>query len=196
MDSLEFPELPGTENELRSIISLFTAKKRKAVGFFHAQATEQFFKSPAMKGFSMIHLATHSLTNIDKPKLSGFLFAPRESDGDEEDGILYAEETYNLNLDCKLLVLSSCESGTGRLIPGEGLLALTRGLYYSGARNIVFSLWKVEDKATGDLMVRLYREILQGEPYDQAIKKAKLSFIANPFTAFPKYWAGFMLLGI
>jgi len=196
MGDLEFPELPGTENELRSIIGLFAAKKNKAVGFFHSRATEKQFKSLAMKEFSIIHLATHSLTNKTNPKLSGFLFSPPPNDLDGEDGVLYAGETYNLNLDCKLLVLSSCESGTGRLVAGEGLLALTRGLFYSGARNIVFSLWKVEDRTTGDLMVKLYQEILQGKSFARAMKDAKLSFIANPFTAFPKYWAGFILLGI
>jgi len=196
LDSLEFPELPGTENELRSIIGLFASKNSKAVGFFHSQATEKLFKSQAMKEFSIIHLATHSLTNETNPKLSGFLFYPQANNLDGEDGILYAGETYNLNLDCKLLVLSSCESGTGRLVEGEGLLALTRGLFYSGAGNIVFSLWKVEDRTTGSLMVKLYQEILQGESFVQAMKKAKLSFIADPFTAFPKYWAGFILLGM
>lgn len=196
LEGLEFPELPGTENELRSIIGLFKAKKSKAEGFFRDQATEGMFKSPAMKEFTMIHLATHSLTNEANPKLSGFLFYPLPDDPAGEDGILYAGETYNLNLDCRLLVLSSCESGTGRLVAGEGLLALTRGLFYSGARNIVFSLWKVEDLTTGNLMVLLYQGILRGESFSQAMRKAKLAFIANPFTAFPKYWAGFILLGM
>ena len=196
VDDQEFPELPGTENELRAIIGLFTAGHKEAQGFFHSEATEERFKSPAMKEFSMIHLATHSLTNEANPRLSGFLFSQPESDKDGEDGILYAGETYNLNLDCDLLVLSSCESGTGRLVEGEGLLALTRGLFYSGAHDIVFSLWKVEDRTTGELMVELYQNILQGQSFAPAMRKAKLSFIANPFTAFPKYWAGFILLGM
>jgi CHAT domain-containing protein len=56
-------------------------------------------------------------------------------------------------------------------------------------------LWKVEDKATSLLMVKLYQEILNGEKISEALRRAKLSFIGNPFTAFPKYWAGFILLG-
>jgi CHAT domain-containing protein/tetratricopeptide (TPR) repeat protein len=192
----EFPELPGTEDELRAIIGLFMASHREAQGFFRSEATEERFKSPAMKGFAMIHLATHTLTNEADSKLSGFLFYPPGKGTGGEDGVLYAGETYDLNLDCDLLVLSSCESGTGRLVEGEGLLALTRGLFYSGARGIIFTLWKVEDRTTGELMAELYQDILQGQPYAQALRKAKLSFIANPFTAFPKYWAGFILLGM
>jgi CHAT domain-containing protein len=195
LDGLEFSELPGTEAELRSILDLCTEKKIKASGFFHAQATEELFKSPAMKDFSIIHLATHSMKNEANPKLSGFLFAPPANNQSRDDGVLYTEETYNLHLDCDLLVLSSCESGSGRLVEGEGVLALTRGLFYSGASGIIFSLWKVEDRASGELMIKLYQEILQEKSYSEALKKAKLSFIANPFTAFPKYWAGFIILG-
>jgi CHAT domain-containing protein len=195
VEDQEFPELPGTEEELRSIIGLFAARKKTALGFFHSQATEKLFKSRAMQEYSMIHLATHSLTDEANPKLSGFLFSPRDNDRDGEDGILYTGETYGLSLDCSLLVLSSCESGTGRLVEGEGLLALTRGLFYSGARNIVYSLWKVEDRATGQLMVNLYQNILRGDSFAAGLKQAKLAFIADPFKAFPKYWAGFILLG-
>lgn len=195
LDGLEFPELPGTEDELRSILALCAEKKIKAMGFFHDQASEELFKSPAMKDFSIIHLATHSMKNVANPKLSGFLFSPPVNNQNREDGVLYTEETYNLHLDCDLLVLSSCESGSGPLVEGEGVLALTRGLFYSGASGIIFSLWKVEDRASGELMIKLYQEILQDKPYAEALKNAKLSFIANPFTAFPKYWAGFIILG-
>jgi CHAT domain-containing protein len=195
MNGLEFPELPGTEAELRSIISLFAEKKIKAFGFFHDQATEELFKSPAMKDFTIIHLATHSIKNEANPKLSGFLFSPPAKNKSSEDGLLYTEETYNLQLDCDLLVLSSCESGSGRLVEGEGVLSLTRGLFYSGASDIIFSLWKVEDKASGALMIKLYQEILEKKSFAEALKKAKLSLIANPYTAFPKYWSGFIILG-
>ena len=194
IDDLKFPELPGTEIELRSIISLFAEKHLDAVGFFHARASEEILKSASMKKYSIIHLATHTLKNDDNPKLSGFILAP-PNETSREDGILYADEMYSLNLDCELLVLSSCESGIGKLVEGEGLLALTRGLFYAGARNIVYSLWKVEDKATSLLMVKLYQEILNEKNILEALRRAKLSFIRNPYTAFPKYWAGFIVLG-
>ncbi len=195
LNGLEFPELPGTEDELRAILDLCAEKKISAKGFFRDQATEEAFKSPAMKDFSIIHLATHSVKNEANPKLSGFLFYPADPKQSREDGVLYAEETYGLQLDCDMLVLSSCESGSGPLIGGEGVLALTRGLFYSGASGIIFSLWKVEDKASGMLMIRLYQDILEKKSYSRAMQRAKLSFIADRFTAFPKYWAGFILLG-
>jgi CHAT domain-containing protein len=81
------------------------------------------------------------------------------------------------------------------LVKGEGMIALNRGFLYSGVRNTIFSLWKVEDKTTSRLMIELYRNILAGKTFAAALKRAKLKLIQNPFTAFPKYWSGFILVG-
>jgi CHAT domain-containing protein len=112
-----------------------------------------------------------------------------------DDGILYSGEIYNLKLDAELIVLSSCESGVGKLVEGEGMMALNRGFFYSGTRNIIFSLWKVEDRSTSRLMIAFYKNVLAGKPFYRALQKAKLELIANPYTAFPKYWSGFVLVG-
>jgi CHAT domain-containing protein len=99
-----------------------------------------------------------------------------------------------LNLDADLVVLSSCESGVGKLVKGEGLVALTRGFFYSGARNIVFSLWKVPDKHTSDLMTAFYACLLSGQDFSTAMRNAKLKMLSNPLSAFPAKWTGFVLL--
>jgi CHAT domain-containing protein len=105
-------------------------------------------------------------------------------------------------LNADLLVLSSCESGIGKLVKGEGLMALTRGFLYSGARNVIHSLWKVSDKETSQLMIELYRNILNpregSEPwqgYAATLREAKLSLIAEETTAFPASWSSFVLVG-
>jgi len=190
-----YPELPAAEKELHAIIELFKNANKKAVGYFHQQAAEHVFKSAEMKDYNFIHIATHSLKNSGSAKLSGLIFSRPVDGGYTEDGILYSSEIYNLNLNAKLVVLSSCESGIGKLVKGEGMFALTRGFFYSGVRNIIFSLWKVEDRTTSRLMIELYRNILSGETLPSALRKAKLSLIKDKFTAFPKYWSGFILVG-
>jgi CHAT domain-containing protein len=75
------------------------------------------------------------------------------------------------------------------------MIALNRGFLYSGVRNTIFSLWKVEDKTTSRLMVELYRNILEGKTLAAALRRAKLELLQDPFTAFPKYWSGFILVG-
>jgi CHAT domain-containing protein len=189
-------QLPATEEELRAIIFLFESQRKKAVGYFHRQASEDNFKTANMKDYDLIHIATHSLKDEGQHQLSGLIFSPPGPGRKPgEDGILYSGEIYNLHLDAQLIVLSSCESGVGKLIKGEGVMAMNRGFFYSGIRNIVFSLWKVEDRSTSRLMIEFYRNILQGYPFCQALRKAKLEMIRDPFTAFPKYWSGFVLVG-
>jgi CHAT domain-containing protein/tetratricopeptide (TPR) repeat protein len=189
-------QLPATEEELRAIIRLFESQRKKAVGYFHRQASEDNFKTANIQDYDLIHIATHSLKDEGQHQLSGLIFSsPGVNRQPGEDGILYSGEIYNLHLDAQLIVLSSCESGVGKLIKGEGVMAMNRGFFYSGIRNIVFSLWKVEDRSTSRLMIEFYRNILQGYPFSQALREAKLEMIKDPFTAFPKYWSGFILVG-
>ena len=196
IDEKSFSELPGTELELQAIINLFYARKKKAIGYFHDRAKEGIFKNSNTKNFNFIHIATHSLMYEDNPKISGLVFAnPGRLRSYDEDGILYSGETYNLDLNAELIVLSSCESGIGKLVKGEGMIALNRGFFYSGARNIIISLWKVEDKTTSKLMIEFYRRILDDMTISTALQKAKILLIKNKFTAFPKYWSGFILIG-
>ena len=112
-----------------------------------------------------------------------------------EDGVLYSSETYNLDLQADLVVLSSCESGIGKLVKGEGMMALTRGFMYSGASNILVSLWKVSDKQTSQLMIDFYKAINQQPDYSESLRQAKLKMIKNEATAFPKSWSSFVLIG-
>jgi CHAT domain-containing protein len=191
-------QLPATEEELQSIIHLFKNRSKRARGYFHKKATETAFKAADLTDYNLIHIATHSMEDVSSPKLAGLVFAPPAENlpGDEsDDGILYSGEIYNLKLDAELIVLSSCESGVGKLVKGEGMMALNRGFFYSGTRSIMFSLWKVEDRSTSRLMIAFYRNILDGLPFSLALREAKLKLLENPFTAFPKYWSGFLLVG-
>ena len=81
------------------------------------------------------------------------------------------------------------------MVKGEGLIALTRGFLYSGAHNIIASLWKVFDEHTSVMMVELYRQILSGKSYSAALRQAKLKMISNEATAGPQSWASFVLIG-
>jgi CHAT domain-containing protein len=83
----------------------------------------------------------------------------------------------------------------GKLAKGEGIMALTRGFLYSGARNMVVSLWKVFDEHTSQLMIEFYKGVAAGKSYSTALREAKLQMMQNPNTAFPASWAGFVLIG-
>ena len=197
-DFSNFNALPNSEKEIKSILKLFKKKYGKAEGYLHKEATEENFKNH-VSDYKYVHIASHSFTNDKYPALSGIAFSQPDTTNrkeNDEDGILYAGESYNLNLsNADLVVLSSCKSGLGKLVKGEGFLSLSRGFIYSGAPNIVYSLWSVKDEPTKNLMVHFYKQLLNGENYPEALRKAKLKIMSNSKTSQPKYWAAWVLLG-
>lgn len=192
LDGKAHPALPESEREVREIVRLFEDSKRPAKGYLHRSAAESVLRDHEIGSYRFIHLATHALIDENTPKLSGILFAGGDTINDE---VLYTGEVYNLNLNADLVVLSACESGLGKVVRGEGILGLTRGLLYAGSNNIVVSLWQVADKSTADLMVEFYRGILGGEAYSSALRRAKLSMIKAGKYAYPLEWAPFVLVG-
>jgi CHAT domain-containing protein len=99
-----------------------------------------------------------------------------------EDGVLTAEEIVNLNLaGTELVVLSACETGLGKVAGGEGVTGLARAFHLAGTRNVVVSLWKVEDKATAALMKVFYYQLWhEGKMPIEAIREAQLTLYRHP----------------
>jgi CHAT domain-containing protein/tetratricopeptide (TPR) repeat protein len=194
VDGKRFRELPYSEEEVRSITSGFAERGNPSIGYFHSDATKENFKREAGK-YNYIHVATHSYMNEDHPELSALVFANPPDSRTSDDAIMYAGDIYNLRLNADLLVLSSCESGIGKIVKGEGMMGMTRGFLYAGARSIMYSLWKVFDKQTNQLMQQFYGYLLDGEAHSSSLRRAKLKMIENPLTAFPSKWAGFVLIG-
>ena len=187
-----FSELPNSENEVKEIVALFRRAGRSAVAYVGREARESTFKAVS-GGCRFLHLATHSFADDENPALSGIVFS--QAADFPEDGILYGGEIYALNLTADLVALSSCESGVGKQVRGEGMLALTRGFLYAGARNLLVSLWKVSDRHSHALLVDFYRRALAGQSYSRALREAKLRLISDPATAVPRLWAAFVLIG-
>jgi len=186
--------LKYSEQEVSSVAEDFQKRGKPGTSFLYDGASEENFKMNVGK-YSCIHIATHGYINESHPQLSMLLFSQPHNSSATEDGVLYASEMYNLSLNADLLVLSSCESGLGKLIKGEGVIAMTRGFFYSGAHNIIFSLWKVYDKQANELMKEFYRHVLEGEAFSSALRKSKLLLIADRSTAFPSKWSEFILVG-
>jgi CHAT domain-containing protein len=109
-----------------------------------------------------------------------------------EDGILTASEISNLDLSaCQLVVLSACETGLGEVKGSEGVFGLQRAFKMAGVKNIIMSLWKVQDTQTAELFDIFYSECFAGKSIHEAfqITQAKMKAKYTPY-----YWAGFVLL--
>jgi hypothetical protein len=101
-----------------------------------------------------------------------------------------------MRLSADLVVLSACETGLGKDVRGEGLVGLTRGFMYAGAKSVVASLWKVDDRATAEFMGHFYKAMLRdGMPPSAALRSAKESMRRQKQWRAPYFWAGFVLQG-
>ena len=188
--------LPATKTEAEAIFKLYDENNLKAKVLLHNSANEKFIKSGELEQYKVLHFATHGFVNSERPELSGLLLA--QDTTSSEDGVLYSGEIYNLKLNAELVVLSACETGLGKIQKGEGILGLTRALLYAGAKNIIVSLWQVEDESTADLMVDFYKNSLENKgkiSYSEALRNAKLKMISEGKYAHPLFWSPFILIG-
>ncbi|MGH9938360.1 MAG: CHAT domain-containing protein, partial [Blastocatellia bacterium] len=152
--------------------------------------------SPNLGQYRIIHFATHGLLNSRHPELSGIVFSLVDEQGRPQDGFLRLHDIYNLKLAADLVVLSACKTGLGKEVKGEGLVGLTRGFLYAGAPRVVASLWKVDDRATAELMKQFYRRMLRdGLRPAAALRMAQINMWRQKRWAAPFYWAGFTLQG-
>ena len=113
-----------------------------------------------------------------------------------EDGILTGLEAALLNLQgTELVILSACDSGSGDVKIGEGVMSLRRAFTIAGAETVLASHWKVNDAATSTLMTEFMRRWQAGTPRGQAWREAQLSLLRSKEFSNPYFWAAFTLTG-
>ena len=196
----DYKELIYSEKEVNEIQYLFDKKAHKTQIFLHEKASISNFKK-SLKDFKYLHIAAHGYFNAEHPEHSGILFSPSKEGLQEQESETETEtifslgDAYHLQLDADLVVLSCCESGIGKLAKGEGMIAMNRGFLSAGAANVIYTLFKVYDKASCELTQSLFHHILEGKTYAQALKAAKLQLIQSG-KATPRLWAGYVLIGV
>jgi len=172
-------------------ISKFFKKNDQSV-YVKDQATEDVFKTLPLRNYKILHLATHGLLDINNPMRSSLVFNLDQDP--REDGFLQVREIYQLKLDADLAILSACHTGRGKLEKGEGVLGLTRAFFYAGARSVLSSLWKIDDKASAVFMEYFYKFLKLGRNKAEALRLAKLKMIKTKYRD-PFYWAPFIISG-
>ena len=182
-------ELRWSAKEVKDISNILSGKV-----FLYNDASERRFKEQAPNA-NIIHLATHAIIDDQAPLYSKLFFSNTKDSS--EDGYLHTYELYNMNLNTSLAVLSACNTGTGKLVRGEGMMSLARSFMYAGCPNVIFTLWPVDDKSTASIMKHFYQEIIHGVNKDEALRNAKLTFLQNAdeVKSNPYYWAGFIMVG-
>jgi len=189
LDRLEY-----SGQEAKTILALVPENQQmQAIGFNASRLTAT---SSDLSQYQIVHLATHGLLNTEKPELSGLVLSLFNQEGEEKDGFLRLHDIYNLNLPAELVVLSACETGLGQEIKGEGLVGLTRGFMYAGAKGIAVSLWSVNDAGTAKLMEKYYQKMLnEGLTSVAAMRAAQLEMWQSQQWNSPYYWSAFVVQG-
>jgi CHAT domain-containing protein len=165
--------------------------------FINENASKELFINRA-KEHKIIHIGTHAESNNISPELSRLIFA-KKTDGKEnyDENSLYSYEIYNTDLSSNLAILTACETGKPTYQAGEGMISLAHAFNYAGSESILTSLWEIDEESSAKIVKLFYNNLLEGIPKDEALRKAKLSYIttAEGRTAAPQYWAGLVLIG-
>ncbi|MFY7670133.1 CHAT domain-containing protein [Tenacibaculum sp. MEBiC06402] len=138
----------------------------------------------------IVHVSTHS-ENIG---ISSEAFI------DFYDEKLYLNKLYSLNTKANLVVLSACETGVGSVIKGEGPMSLARGFSYIGSENLLFTLWKVNDKSSSEIIGSFYNSLKTRLDVSEANHLAKIEYLNNSNIdnahKSPYYWGAFVYYGV
>jgi CHAT domain-containing protein len=213
-------QLPGTEREVKEIYQVLTDASRESRVLRGDSATESALKAEVSP--EILHVATHGyflddvssststrsvmgvqISNAKEHPLlrSGLMLAGGAQAMDSEllferkdNGILTAFEALNMNLEgTRLVVLSACETGLGKLVNGEGVYGLSRSFMVAGSQAVIMSLWKVDDQSTQLLMSTFYKIWLQTNQLESSFVQAQKA-VKDKYPE-PYYWGAFVLLG-
>jgi CHAT domain-containing protein len=153
-------------------------------------ATEGAVRALDLSRYDLVHFASHSLLNDARPDRSAIVLGADA----REDGLLQAREIYRLPLRARLVVLSSCESGLGTLVGGEGMLGLVHALLSAGSGAVLAALWRIPDAGAAEFMTRFYdRAAGPGVTAARALQQAQAE--AAGAGAHPAAWAGYAVFG-
>ena len=211
-DNFRFNGLPYTDNEVKSIQTLYPSTRILDGDSFSLPNVR-----PKLGDYNILHLATHASLVPKKVENSFILF------GSSTYATLRDIESWSLN-NFDLVILSACETGLGGNFGtgGEEILGLGYQFQTRGAKATIASLWQVNDGSTSKLMEQFYTNLSKGKlGKAAALRQAQITLIqgngtgtGNDRSSFkieviqdgktstitrnlshPFYWAPFILIG-
>ena len=182
-DTVKHRTLPFATQEVKNIARLVSQNKQLLLG----KAANRKQVMTQSNNARWLHFSTHGVYNWKESRNGLLLY----------DGPWLLQDMENLKLDSDLVVLSICSAAAGVQVQGEGRIAITRNFMRAGARNIVYTLWPVNDRLAARMMTSFYKYLTQGLDYAEALRQAKLEFLRDPkpVYGYPGLWAVFMLEG-
>jgi len=178
--------LAGARAEVENLQDSYRDVQVLAASSIHA-----WDDAPHFDRYTAIHFAGHTAVDDDRPWASGIQLRG----GVDSSAMWRAESIAAVPLRAGLVVLSSCQSEGSRALSGEGVAGLSTAFLAAGVPTVVATLWPVEDRATARLMNEFYAGLADGKTAEDALRAAQQVLRADPATAHPFYWAGFVVVG-
>jgi len=190
-------ELPFTREEAEAV-SAQVGRSSVSVG---RAATEKHFRA-ALTNSTIVHVASHGTVNPESPMFSSIQLAlPRtaERTTNDDNGRLETFEVLSLNIRSQLVFLSGCETALGSAWStsyshGDDYATLGQAFLFSGAANVVATLWRINDRGAADFAREFYRQLGKATA-PAALAAAQRAFMRDDRYGAPYYWAAYTLSG-
>ncbi len=189
--SIELPRLEASGVEANAIARARGFQPRTGLA-----ASKEWVLGGHLAASRFVHFGTHAQVDPEAPDLAAIELSRVDPKGRRIDGSLRLGDLDRLTLSADLVSLAGCDTALGEILAGEGTMALPRGFLKAGAASVVASLWQVADAPTAELMIELYRQLIDLELAPaEALRAAQLAMLDGGTWADPAYWAGFVLIG-
>ena len=181
-------DLPCAQKEVESIASILNTTPLVGRQATKAEVMKQ------MSSVGLIHIAAHGNALTGEIAL-----APNpgwtSQFPQEEDFILKMSDVQAANIRARLVVLSCCHSGQGRMLMGEGVVGIARAFLAAGARSVLVALWAIDDEATMVFMKSFYQHLKEGKTASVAVYQSIKCLRESEEFSEMRYWAPFQLIG-
>lgn len=198
IDSLkaQWSDLPGSAQEVTAVGKLFG--NQQSMILTKSEASEQNLQrlnvSGDLRNYKRLLFATHGYVNPIQPGLSAIVLS-QNNKTETADGYVTAIEWPSYNLKSDLIVFSACNTATGKVVSGEGVLGLPFSLFVAGNTNTIMTLWTIDDKSTSQFIESFFKKIKNGETEVAALSQTKREFLKDNRYSHPAFWAPFVMYG-
>ena len=182
------PDLPCAQEEVEMIASILNTTPLTGREATKAEVIKR------MSSVGLIHIAAHGNKRTGEIALSPNLGWTSKFP-QQKDFILKMSDVQAANLRARLVVLSCCHSGRGRILKGEGVVGIARAFLAAGARSVLIALWAIDDEATMVFMKSFYQHLKEGKTASAAVHQAMKSLRESERFSEMRYWAPFQLIG-
>jgi len=183
----DYSKLEYADKEIDKISELFLENSLETIKHMGSEATIiELLKIKDTSSF--IHIATHNIVNAKNPWMSYIQFYP---DSSFSNGKLYLPIIYSFGANATCLILSGCGTGVGKINNNDGVLSVAHAFSCNPIKNLVLSLWNIDDKSTSEFMVELYEEIVKGKSIAESLSFVKREYINSDFKH-PYFWSSIL----